>query len=209
MLSKLQKRFIECYRKTPDPLTAYLAAGYKKSPDAEKRAVALARRAEASAPIVTPVTPEVDAVIQELRLLAFSNVKDYVRWDDKHGVVFVKSSDEISRAEAVGIMEVSSIPQKDGTYLTKIKLHPKQPAIDLLYKYLKEITTPDQLSQMTAVQVNMILSDPVSRRAIEHLSSQLYGNVDLKGENQNYYKTIKNAVRRTLAAGPGEAAGEV
>lgn len=72
-------------------------------------------------------------VIQEAMSIAFSNIKDFVKWDNQ-GVRLVPS-DKLSRAIAAGILEVKQIDTKDGRQI-KIKRETKTKAIELLMRNL-------------------------------------------------------------------------
>lgn len=116
-----------------------------------------------------------DAIVEEYRSLAFLNMDDYVNWTPTG--ITIKSSGELTRAQKAGIMEITETRTKGGT-VVKLKLYPKQPALDRLFEILKELeaienskdNAPAKVSQ---TQINLILQDPVMRRAVEHLALNL------------------------------------
>ncbi len=74
-----------------------------------------------------------DKVVKELAKIAFSNIKDYMSWDD--GVVSLKDSKEIDRVDAAVIAEIKKQVSKHGENFT-FKLYSKEKALELLGKHL-------------------------------------------------------------------------
>jgi phage terminase small subunit len=75
-------------------------------------------------------------IIKELENIAFSNIADSVRWDPDTGMTYVKGSDELPREvsaaiESIQVTERASGGKSDESMVlsTKVKLHPKLPAL--------------------------------------------------------------------------------
>lgn len=122
-----------------------------------------------------------DDVIEEFRRLAFVQMSDFYEWDKK-GVRSIKPSSQLTDAQRSQIMEISETTGKYGTTV-KIKLFPKQPALDRLYEILKDLQSIEEKKKRTGDaplivdkrQVNVFLQDPVKRRAIEHMAEGMFG----------------------------------
>ena len=84
-------------------------------------------------------------MLAELAAVAFSNLADFVEWDDSAGSLVVKSSAEIPRHIMAALESVEdqtlTSTNKDGSreyerHKQKVKLYPKLPALQLLAEYL-------------------------------------------------------------------------
>ena len=113
--------------------------------------VAEALQARASTALARLEVTE-ERTMQELAAVAFSNIKDYLKWD-KDGDLVVKDSADIPDALAAAIEsieeQVKESKNKDGSRLyirtkRKIKLYPKLPALQLISEYqgLKDSMAP-------------------------------------------------------------------
>lgn len=118
----------------------------------------------------------IDTIVDEYKRLAFASMDDYVEWD-KDGIVKMKSSKDLTRAQKAGILEITETSTKMGKQI-KIKLYNKQSALDRLFEILKELEDrekrPEPAAKINQTQINLILRDPVMRRAIEYLAEGLY-----------------------------------
>lgn len=127
--------------------------------------------------VVSRLGLSVDVLIDEYKAMALSNMDDYVSWDN-NGFTRIKASTELTRAQKAGILEISETTTKQGK-VVKIKLYNKQPALDRLLEVLRELeeqeTKPQAATKISQTQINLILQDPIKRRAIEHLAESLYG----------------------------------
>jgi hypothetical protein len=74
-------------------------------------------------------------------------------------------------------LEITETTTKSGSTI-KIKLHNKQTALDRLFDVLKELeekdTKPEATAKISQNQINIILQDPIKRRAIEHLAEGMF-----------------------------------
>lgn len=118
-----------------------------------------------------------DQLINQYKTLAFANMDDYVEWTSA-GFTRIKSSSELTEDQKAGIMEITETTTKAGKVI-KIKLFNKQAALDRLFDILQslerdESEQKDRPAQITQIQINQILQDPVKRRAVEHLASGLF-----------------------------------
>lgn len=76
-----------------------------------------------------------EMVIKEFISIAFSNIKDVLRWEADGSISYV-GSDSISREKAAAISEISQTIRADGTGSLKFKLYDKQNALMMVGKYL-------------------------------------------------------------------------
>ena len=99
-----------------------------------------------------------DRVLAEIMKLAFSNISDYVKFDDGY-VTIKKKSDEFTREELACISEVSKIitHKKYGekNVVVKFKLYDKKGALELLGKHLKLFGQDTPPSQPIDINVNI------------------------------------------------------
>lgn len=86
-----------------------------------------------------------DMVLAELAAIAFSNLEDFVEWDEKAGSLVVKPSADIPRHILAALESVEdqtlTSTNKDGSreyqrHKQKVKLYPKLEALKLLAEYL-------------------------------------------------------------------------
>lgn len=75
-----------------------------------------------------------DRVLNELAVLAFSNMSDFARWSGAENVLFC--SDEISRSRKRAVQSVSSKMSAQGVPNVTIKLYDKAKALEVLARYL-------------------------------------------------------------------------
>lgn len=93
-----------------------------------------------------PVTK--DLVIAELASLAFSNIKDFIEWDDSG--VRVKASAMLTREMARAIQSVSVREWQGGPVArsVQVKLYDKQKALESLCKYLGLFVTKLEIPEL-------------------------------------------------------------
>ncbi len=146
-----QQAFVEAYAAAPNPRAAAIKAGYSLKGATSQAAFLLAhpgviealqvRKGEALARL--EVTE--DMVLRELAVVAFSNLEDFVTWDDEAGALKVKPSAEIPRQIMAALADISEksikTTNKDGsrsyTIVNRhVKLYPKLEALKLLAEYL-------------------------------------------------------------------------
>lgn len=117
-----------------------------------------------------------DQIIDEYKSMAFANIADYVSWT-KDGFTEIKASSALTREQLAGVVEVSETTTKAGK-VVKLKLYNKQSALDRLFEVLKELEDnedkPEGPAKISQTQINVILQDPVKRRAVEHLAESMY-----------------------------------
>lgn len=216
-LSKLtakQKAFCESYCRTLNKLEALQAGGYwlpkwNGSRQAQLIERKFAKTLESAAvqeyimllrqSLASRMDVSLDALIEEYKNIALANMDDYVSWT-ADGVTLV-SSEELTRAQKAGILEVTETTTKSGTTV-KIKLHNKQTALDKLFEILKELETMDEEKEaplkISQTQINFILQDPVKRRAVEHLAESLFEKrVRLVGTDRDRLEFDKNLEKIT------------
>ena len=150
-LTPKQERFVEEYLVDRNATQAAIRAGYseKSAHDQGSRLLRLVEvqetlRARGKAALARLEVTE-DMVLQALAVIAFSNLGDYVEWDESAGSLVVRPSAQIPKHLMAAIESVEdqviTTTNKDGTrsysrHKQKIKLHPKLPALQLLAEYL-------------------------------------------------------------------------
>ncbi len=158
-LNPKQLRFVEEYAKEPNAKQAAIKAGYSEKTAKNQgsrllthEGVAEALRARTTAALARLEVTE-DMVLQELAAIAFSNIEDYVEWDDEAGALAVKASVKIPRHMKAAIESIDEkvleSQNKDGSRLyirsqRKVKLYPKLEALKVLAEYfgLNDSMTP-------------------------------------------------------------------
>lgn len=150
-----------------------------------------------------------DSIIDEYKSMAFTNMDDYVDWTND-GFTRLKSSAELTRAQKAGILEITETTTKTGK-IVKIKLHNKQVALDRLFDVLKELEMgekeKDGPRKISQPQVNLILQDPVARRAIEHLAQSMFDRqiclVATDKDQVEFNKHLNNITAKLAEANSG------
>ncbi len=172
-LNKRQRAFVEAYSLAPNGTAAAIKAGYSKKSARQQVTCLLAhpaiiealrvRRREALARL--EVTE--DMVLQELAAVAFSNLDDFLEWDDSAGSLKVKPSADIPRHLLAALESVEdqtlTSTNKDGSreyerHKQRVKLYPKLPALQLLAEYLG-------LTDSMAPKVAVYLKTGINREA--------------------------------------------
>ncbi|MEN6314195.1 MAG: terminase small subunit [Clostridiaceae bacterium] len=129
-----------------------------------------------------------DQIVDAYKIMAFANIDDYVEWN-QNGITKFKDSKKLTKAQKAGILEITETTTLKGSTI-KIKLHPKQPALDRLFEILKELeeheTKPKSpAATISQAQINIFLADPIKRRAVEHVAETLFGRqIALVGTNK-------------------------
>jgi len=179
-LNTRQSAFVEAYSAKPNATAAAITAGY--SPKSARQqgtcllahpAVIEALRARRSAALERLEVTE-DLVLRELAAVAFSNLDDFLTWDESAGSLVVKPSAEIPRHIMAALESVEdqtlTSTNKDGTrdyerHKQKVKLYPKLPALQLLAEYLG-------LTDSMTPKVTVYLKTGIQRRQPEPIPVQ-------------------------------------
>jgi phage terminase small subunit len=97
-----------------------------------------------------------DDVIEELRRVALSNMKDFASWDNK--TVTFKTSEELPDDIASAISEISQTETLRGSQI-KLKLHDKIKSLELLAKHLgmmnQKVDVKDSDGNITSITINL------------------------------------------------------
>lgn len=232
-LSKLtdkQKKFCEAYVRTFDKVVALREGGYylpkhtDKSPSSAQTKLIdnnFDRILESAAvqeyitllkqSVASRIGVSMDDIINEYKNMAFTNMDDYVEWT-ADGFTSVKSSEELTKAQKAGILEITETTTKAGKTV-KIKLHNKQAALDRLFELLKELekheADREPAARVSPTQINLILADPIKRRAIEHLADSLFDRrISLVGTDTDriaFDKNMEKIARKMLEVKSGIA----
>jgi len=151
ILNNRQRAFVEAYSLNQNATQAAISAGY--SPKSARQqgtllrtypAVIEALRARRSTALAKLEVTE-DMVLRELAAVAFSNLDDFVEWDESAGSLVVKPSAEIPRELMAALESIedqtTTTTNKDDTrsyerHKQKVKLYPKIEALKLLADYL-------------------------------------------------------------------------
>jgi phage terminase small subunit len=106
-----------------------------------------------------------EQIISEYVKLAFSNITDFIEFDDQK--VKVKPSKELSPGKLSAISEVVKVAGKNGNYV-KLKLHDKKAALDSLSKIFGYFA-PDKLNlgidfnQLPDEQLDLIINKLINK----------------------------------------------
>jgi phage terminase small subunit len=230
LLSKLtdkQKAFCESYVRHFNKLVALKDGGYwtpqksggsqavlvqqrfeniMKSPSVQQYILLLKQS------VASRLDISMDDIIDEYKSMAFTNMADLVEWDDK-GMTILKSSKQLTKAQKAGIAEITETTTKAGT-VVKIKLHNKQTALDRLFEILKSLeereTGDEGPAKISQTQINVILGDPIKRRAIEHLAESLFDRqISLVGTDKDrleFEKHMEKITKKLLETTNGQGA---
>jgi phage terminase small subunit len=145
-----------------------------------------------------------DDIIDEFRAMAFTNMDDYVSWSETG--MTITNSQNLTRAQMAGVVQITETTTREGKTI-KFKLHNKQPALDRLYEILKELESIDRSAAarphtISQTQINLILGDPVLRRAVENLAEHMGERpVKLVGQDQHkieFDRQIESITSRLL-----------
>lgn len=96
------------------------------------------------------------SVIDELEKLAFSNMGDYVNWDD--GSITLISSDQLTREQMVCVQEITCTPTKYGNAI-KFKLYDKKSSLELLGRYFKLFMGDGELDEDDVESVSVTINE--------------------------------------------------
>lgn len=143
-LTEKQKRFVQEYLVDLNATQAAIRAGYSKR-TAYKTGHENLHKGEIAAEIAKRAQKKADGleitqerVLRELARLAFSQLNDFLEWDEK-GNVKLKPSGELTANEAACISEISeTVTEHGGT--RRIKLYDKVTALTRLGQYLELFT---------------------------------------------------------------------
>jgi len=164
---------VEAYSLKPNATAAAITAGY--SPKSARQqgtcllahpSIVAALRVRRKAALARLEVTE-DMVLQELAAVAFSNLDDFLQWDESAGSLVVKPSAEIPRHLLAALESVedqtTTTRNKDGSreyerHKQRVKLYPKLPALQLLAEYLG-------LTDSMAPKVAVYLKTGINREA--------------------------------------------
>jgi phage terminase small subunit len=139
VLTERQERFAEEYLVDLNATQAAIRAGYSRKtartigPRLRRLPHVMARIERGMAERTERVRIEQDRVVAELARLAFSDVREFARWDE--GGVRVRESEALGPDQSACIAEIVESPGKDGPRL-KVKLHGKTRALEVLGRHL-------------------------------------------------------------------------
>ncbi len=150
-LTPKQEAFVVAYAAKPNAKEAAISAGYSEATARQIGSRLLTRvdiksaiQARGAAALARIEVTE-DMVLQELAAIAFSNLEDFVTWDETAGSLVVKPSAEIPRHLAAAIEsiedQVLTTTNKDGSrtysrHKQKVKLYNKLDALKVMAEYL-------------------------------------------------------------------------
>jgi hypothetical protein len=115
-----------------------------------------------------------DDIIEQYKAMAFARMDDYISWDN--GGVTIRSHELLTTAQRAGIMEVTETPTKHGKQI-KFKLFDRKSSLDRLYEILKDLQKLEKEEapvKISPAQINILLGDPMLRRAVEYLAAGLF-----------------------------------
>ncbi len=150
-LNNRQSAFVEAYSLKPNATAAAIAAGYSPKSARQQGTCLLAHPSIAEAlrvrrrEALQRLEVTEDMVLQELAAVAFSNLDDFLEWDESAGSLAVKPSADIPRHLLAALESVEdqtlTSTNKDGSreysrHKQRVKLYPKLPALQLLAEYL-------------------------------------------------------------------------
>lgn len=135
MLTEQQKNVARAYLKSFNQVQAMLDSGYAES-TAKKRAFLLFREPDFCTYLKSLMDAHqekqnlsAEGVLEELRRLSFSSIKDYYKWNDKKKCYVLKPLDELTHEQAAAI---KSYKPGEG-----YELYSKDFSLDKLAKYFK------------------------------------------------------------------------
>lgn len=221
-LTEGERRFCEEYVRHFDRRVAYRDAGYDVAgfsgedlPGVDDDIEKLIAKPNVSAyllllreSVASRLGVSLDMIVEEYRRMAFANMGEYVSWSDK-GMTVLKGSAKLTEAQRAGVMEIVETTTKAGTTV-KIKLFPKQAALDRLFDILKELEDRQEkpkTNKIDNMQVNVILADPVKRRAIEHLATGMFNRQVMLVENDEDALQFNEHMRKITEKFQGVARG--
>lgn len=181
-LTAQEKRFCEEYVKDFDGPRARKDAGYRGNRTHEEL---LAR--EGMQEYVDLLCDEIterlklsaDAILNELKVIAFSNIKDFVSWTKSS--ITVKPLKEMDPALLPAISEIS-----DTANGIKLKLHNKLDALERLHKYVA--AKPKKVAQKGVFNIKnalISLGDGKTRNALEHLAMKELNESSVQGDGED------------------------
>lgn len=151
-----QRRFVEAYLENPNATSAATRAGFsaRTASSAAQRllknvqvaaAIAAGQAARAAAAGLTAAE-----VLEELRLIGFADMRDYVRFDPHGAIAFDWSHMPASATRAVSEVSQEEITKGKGKHArvirkTRFKLHSKPAALTLIAQHLGMLVNRSQL----------------------------------------------------------------
>ena len=202
-LTEDQMKFAEAYAVDGNGPRAYALTGYKSKGKFSKANIDALLKNERVLKYIKALRDNaflranlcLDDVIAEYKKMAFTNMADYMEWSAEG--IFIKDKSDLTKDQQAGILEISETETKLGKTVT-IKLHPKQAALDKLYKMMTEMDDrlaakkpkSDGKLQISMENVMVVLGDPKQRKAVELLAGGFLKH-DLKITG-NMQKAIEN-----------------
>lgn len=170
-LTDHEKIFVERYLKDFNASAAAREAYPNLAPSTQKKeAHKILRRPAVEAAVDAAIERrrkrfEIDAdrVLGEAAAIGFGDIRDVVKWN-QDGVTLV-DSDDLTREQAAMVAEVIDTVDKDGKRTTRVKMHPKMPALELLGKHLK--LWNDTNVNLLVANLTALPDDALERRVIE------------------------------------------
>ncbi|MDQ5985879.1 MAG: hypothetical protein CSYNP_01596 [Syntrophus sp. SKADARSKE-3] len=207
-LTPQQAAFAEDYATYANPDKAVAIAGYQsKGKFAKQRAADLLNH-EGILKYIKALRDNaflranlcLDDVIAEYKKMAFTNMADYVDWNNNR--IIIKDKHELTVDQQAGVLEITETETKLGKTVS-IKLHPKQAALDKLYKMMTEMDdrlaakkpAGDPKLQINMNNVRVILGDSKQRKAVEQLAGAfLKYDLKITGAMQNAIDALTNQI---------------
>lgn len=113
----------------------------------------------------------IDAVLLEMVKCAFSDVIDYIDFDDETGKVTIKNFNKISGGKTRAIRKIKAkriVRNGETEYSQELELHSKDKSLEMLAKYLKMFDQKDQGDKGTLMQLLEVLKlGGVKKKPIE------------------------------------------
>lgn len=181
-LTDLQKAFAERYIEHFNGARAVREAGSKQTnPGASaslwlKDEQVLAYIEILKEDAASRVDLRLDRVLREQMRIGFSRIDHFAEWTSKG--IKLKTSGDLSEDDLAAVQEIIQTETPLGPKI-RVKLHPKQPALDQLLKYVDthdgDQKVPRGSTKITQkITINAALQDPKARSALELLSNRLF-----------------------------------
>lgn len=129
-----------------------------------------------------------DRVLKEQMRIGFSRLDRFI--EVKKGKVSLKDFSKLSEDDLAAVQEVIVTETRNGSQKTKLKLHPKQPALDVLLKYVDDHDGDKKKGEKTpgptkivnnTLMVGTAIADPKTRKSLEHLSNVMFKELGRDG----------------------------
>jgi len=138
-LTEKQRRFVDEYLADLNGKQAAIRCGYSEK-TAEQQASRLLSNVKVKEAVSLKqkilserLNISAERVLQEYAKIAFSNMRDFVNWDN--GAIAIRPASELSDEQTACVAEISDTPSQFGSKI-KIKLHDKLSALDSIARHL-------------------------------------------------------------------------